>query len=838
MELLAPAGNEECLHAAVQAGADAVYLGAGDFNARRGADNFTLETLEAGCDYAHLRGVKIYMTVNTVIMPDEFERALELVRQGYRRGVDAFIVQDIGLAREVSRVASDANLHISTQMNTHNSAGIAASAALGAKRVTLAREISLLEMRHLCDQAHDLGMQVEVFGHGALCICYSGQCYLSSLAGGRSANRGMCAQPCRLPYELHDSALRKPVDSDGDRLLSPKDLCTINLLGQLRDCGVDSVKIEGRMKSADYVSSVVGVYRKVLDRLGQDDEAHATREEERTLSEAFSRGFTTAYLTQDTKREMMSYKRPNNRGAFIGRISNVHGDVIDIESEQTISKGDALEFWTNRGHSAFVVGDVKEMGARTSTKSARDARGNRKSAKARRSDSVKDAKRVFRLEGVRLRLGKGDRVFRVRSASQSFKDNSLLPKVPVTASIKIHIGQPAQMTLTTASDRFTEPVSARVFGQPVERARTKALSASDVSDQIARMGSTPFDLKGIDVDLDDGVGMGFSQLHHLRAAASDELQNAILAPWHTRKLKRQEKRAIAASQPTRGCELTVLVSNPACARAARRAGADRILVHAENYGRGEGVIAGQLSQTAEQMGYPKKAIIDMPVVDHDPVEGTRESTFEFDPWRYVKDGRSVVVSNLGQLVRASEMNVELEVGPHIPADNLNTLQTLRDFGAKRVWLSPELSLDQVKKLGKDTPIPLGITVIGQAEVMTTEHCMLTSQGPCAQNCGSCPRRRSPHWLSDRKGYKVPVVTDLCGRSHLYNAVSLDIARMMPELLASGISAIMVDATLMTVQQTSEAVNRAKRARDLALTSNNSVSKREGTTTGHMFRPVE
>ncbi len=838
MELLAPAGNEECLHAAVQAGADAVYLGAGDFNARRGADNFTLDTLARACDYAHLHGVKIYMTVNTVVMPDEFGRALELVRQGYRRGVDGFIVQDIGLAREIRGVAPDAHLHISTQMNTHNAAGIAAAAALGAQRVTLAREIALPELKHLCDEAHQFNMQVEIFGHGALCICYSGQCYLSSLIGGRSANRGMCAQPCRMPYELHDSALRKPVHSPGDRLLSPKDLCTINLLDQLAECGVDSIKIEGRMKSADYVHAVVGVYRAALDRLAQTGEEHATPAEERTLAEAFSRGFTTAYLTGDTKTEMMSYKRPNNRGVFVGRIVSVRDDVVDIETETSIAKGDALEFWTNRGHSAYVVHDFTELCPGKATKDSRGGKGKR-SQNNRRTNSTRTArgKRVIRLQGVRLRLGKGDRVFRVRSASQAFVDNSMLPKTPVSASVKLHLGQPAQLTLTTASDRFVDPITVRVFGQTVEQARTKELAEADVREQISRMGTSPFELTDISVDLDAQVGMGFSQLHHLRANATDKLEEAILAPWHERKLKRQPKRKISEVQPTQGCELTVLVANPACARAARRAGADRILVHAENYGRGQGVIAGQLSQTAEQTGYPKKAIICMPIVDHDPVEGTREYTFDFDPWNYVKAGRSVVVSNLGQLVRAADMDVSPEAGPQIPADNIYTLQALHDFGAERVWLSPELSLDQIRELGQDSPVPLGITVIGQAELMTTEHCMLTSQGPCAQNCGSCPRRRSPHWLSDRKDYKIPVVTDLCGRSHLYNAVPLDISHLMPDLIGAGISSVMVDATLMTAQQTSDAVSRAKRARDLALKSDNTVSKKEGTTTGHMFRPV-
>ena len=310
LELLAPAGSMESLHAAVTAGADAVYLGASQFNARNSADNFTLESLKVACDYAHLRGVKVYLTLNTVVLPSELPDALELARQAFRAGVDAFIVQDVGIAAEISRTLPEARLHISTQMNIHDKDGLRAVAALGAKRVTLARELSLEEIAELAKLANELGIELEAFGHGALCICYSGQCFMSSLIGGRSANRGRCAQACRLPYTLHNRALRKNLPAPGEHLLSPKDLCTVELLPELIKAGVSSLKIEGRMKSPDYVKNVVGVYRSVLDRaLAYENEAlraefdcgsvelpvaektlspRPTEEEKQVLSEAFS----------------------------------------------------------------------------------------------------------------------------------------------------------------------------------------------------------------------------------------------------------------------------------------------------------------------------------------------------------------------------------------------------------------------------------------------------------------------------------------------------------------------------------------------------------------------
>lgn len=809
IELLAPAGNEACLHAAVRAGADAVYLGADRFNARRGADNFTLEDLPRICDYAHLRGCKIYLTTNTIVLPSEANAALELVRQAYRAGVDAFIVQDIGLADEIHRTLPDARLHISTQMNTHNLAGLQAAARIGAKRVTLAREMSMIEIDYLCSEAQKLGLEVEAFAHGAICICYSGQCFMSSMIGGRSANRGMCAQACRLPYELHNKALRKSLDAPGEHLLSPKDLCSVGLLPELVSCGVSSLKIEGRMKSPEYVSAVVGVYRAVLDRVlaCADEEdvpasARPTQDEMRVLSEAFSRGFTTAYLTNDTSNEMMSYSRPNNRGVFIGRVSKVDQEIVDIACEQDLLVGDVIEFWTGKGHFAHTIKELKRGRAG-----------------------------VFRVR-VPKRVGKGDRVFRVRSAAAEYVDNPLEPRVPITGSIALGIGSPAILTLCAPSGEF-----ATVEGPVVEAARTKSVSADDVRSHIDRFGSTPFCLEDLDVQLDDGVGIGFSLLHKMRSEAAERLEQAMLEPYRNRLLPKVVDSPDLPHLRTHGCLVAALATNAACARAAKKAGADVVYVPAINYKRGESVVAGQLSETVAQAGYPNKSIIVMPTVDKDPLPGTREERFDFDPWKYVKPGKTVLVENLGQIDRAREMGAEVEVGPHVPVINPLTLDSMARRGVKRVWLSPELALGQIQQLGDCGSVELGVTVIGSTELMVTEHCLLMSQGPCNQNCASCPRRRSPHYLKDRKGYEMPVVTDCCGRSHVYNAVPLDIAHLVPDLLQVGVGALMVDTTMMNTSETTDAVARAVRARDVAIKHGNAIGRKEGTTTGHIFRGV-
>ncbi len=897
LELLAPAGSREALHAAVSAGADAVYLGASQFNARNSADNFTLDTLREACDYAHLRQVKVYLTLNTVVLPSELPDALELARQAFRAGVDAYIVQDLGIAQEIARTLPEARLHISTQMNVHDVDGLRAVAALGAKRVTLARELSFEDLSVLAKEAQELGVELEVFGHGALCVCYSGQCFLSSLVGGRSANRGRCAQACRLPYTLHNRALRKNLPAPGEHLLSPKDLCTIDFLPELIQTGVSSLKIEGRMKSPDYVKNVVGVYRAVLDRaLAYVDEMHraefdcgsvelpvsdtflsprATEEEKQVLSEAFSRGFTSAYLTKTRDNSIMSYKRPNNRGVFIGRVASVSGKNVSIACEQELSVGDALEFWTNRGH---FVAEVDQL--------SYDKAGNA---------------RITVNRGV----GKGDRVFRVRNASASFKDDEHAPRIPLYGKASLLIGKPLTLSISTkpfvaseARQSFcsaSEPESAcgaiggaqlgvqsgaqsgvqsgaqsssqsgvqpgvqsgshpgvqsdapsglqrasepgycvTVEGALVEPARTKAVSKEEVAEHIDRMGSTSFTFADLAVELDEGVGIGFSALHKIRSQAIEELTEEVLSAYHSRSLKRTPARAKAPRIRKGSCKVGAWATNPACARAAKKAGADFIYVPVMNYRRGEAVIAGQLSATSEQAGYPKQCIPALPVVSHLFDERDRNG---FDIWKRVKADKPVFVENFGQLLRASELGALPEVGPHIPVTNMLDVQLMHDCGATRIWLSPELSLVQIEELGEVSPVPLGLTIMGSQEMMVTEHCLLMSQGPCNQDCAQCPRRKSPHYLKDRKGYEMPVITDACGRSHLYNAVSLDVAHAIPDLIRAGVSALMVDTTLMNVSEVSKKVARAVRARDIALKGDNRVSKAEGATSGHLFRGV-
>jgi len=291
------------------------------------------------------------------------------------------------------------------------------------------------------------------------------------------------------------------------------------------------------------------------------------------------------------------------------------------------------------------------------------------------------------------------------------------------------------------------------------------------------------------------------------------------------------------------CRVVAWATNPACARAAKRAGADAVYVPVLNFRRGQAVLEGRLQDDPEQAGYPKQCVMALPTIDHDPLYApdgapqTREAALSFDPWDYVREGKPVYADSVASLVRAYSVGALPEAGIHVPIMNAAALEEAAALGAQRIWLSPELTLGQVDDLARASSVALGITVAGFQELMVTEHCLLMSQGACAQTCEACPRRTLRHALHDRKGFEFPVVTDLLGRSHLYNGVELDLAAAVSDLVEIGIDALMVDTTLMSKQQAQAAVARIVRARDTAISGQPAPQKRPGTTTGHLFRGV-
>lgn len=315
VELLSPAGDLDCVKAAVQNGADAIYVGASTFSARANA-NFTLQELEEIINYAHIRDVKVHLALNTLIKNNEFSEAMEIASKAYELGVDAIIVQDLGLATELIKTFPKLPIHASTQMTIHNLDGVKTCENLGFERVVLSRELSLEEISYIC---RNTKLEIETFIHGALCISYSGQCLFSSMVGGRSANRGKCAQACRLPYKL----LENDKIIDDGYLLSPRDLYGLDLLPSLIEAGVKSFKIEGRLKSPEYVAIVTRIYRKYIDLYYSKEKYEVDLKDRQDLLQVFNRGnFSCGHLNKEANLDLVFKEKQNNMGIYVGNVAN------------------------------------------------------------------------------------------------------------------------------------------------------------------------------------------------------------------------------------------------------------------------------------------------------------------------------------------------------------------------------------------------------------------------------------------------------------------------------------------------------------------------------------
>ena len=472
MELLAPAGDMDALRAAVQNGADAVYLGTGSFNARRHAGNFDGDGLKAAVDYCHVHGVKVHVTINTLVRQDELAPLFDTIRAVNLSGADAVIVQDFGAARAIRAIAPEMELHASTQMAAHNAHAARFLRDQGFDRVVLAREATFEDMAACAD----CGIDVEVFVHGALCVACSGQCLMSSLVGGRSGNRGLCAQPCRLPWRL---------DGKEGYLLSTRDLCAIDDLPRLRDAGVRSLKIEGRLKRAEYVAVTVAAYRRALDALyaGEALDTAALRGD---LRQMFNRGgFTRGYGPGMAEGELMYPRRPNHIGVEVGRCRGAGEIVLDAD----IDPADALAL--RRGSEDIPVKLSGAVGTRV------------KCPGARPGDAL-----------VRL-VSEAQ----MRAARASY-DGEHRPN-DVTMRAALRVGQPARLWVSDGRH------AAEAVGGIIEAATGRPFDPDRARQQLQKTGGTAWRATEIMLDADENAFVPASLLNALRRDALVSLEAAI-----------------------------------------------------------------------------------------------------------------------------------------------------------------------------------------------------------------------------------------------------------------------------------------------------------------------
>ena len=784
-ELLAPAGSWEALVAAVQNGADAVYLGGKLFNARHSASNFDNEAMARAVEYAHIRGVKIYVTVNILLANHELEEALSFLHFLHNTGVDAVILQDLGLAKLAKETIPELTLHASTQMTVHNTAGVELMQQSGFDRIVLARELELGEIAAIKSET---GADLEAFIHGALCVCYSGQCLMSSLIGGRSGNRGKCAQPCRLQYQLVDQRGRNLADPGqvGEYLLSPRDINTSAQIPQLIAAGINSFKIEGRMKRPEYVATVIRTYRNLIDRALEDSEGFFVEENEsRELAQIFNRDFSPGYFLGNPGRDLMSYKRPNNRGVRLGRVKgfNAKNKTLEILLEEPLRLGDGIEVWVSEGgRTGIEVSSMLVYGKPAEYAEAGTLVGLSIPGKIRPGD------RVFKTHDAQL----------MERARETFTSTKETKKIPLHFLVRAKIDEPMYLRVTDDNGLTAEGYSDEAGQEAVKRPLTREF----LEDQLDRLGNTPFALDKLEAQILGNVILPMREINELRRRVLADLEHkraranrrSGVAEHIFRERLRHSLGELASTLTERSQpQLAVNVTDLTSLEAAVSYGANIVYFGGESY-RSKGIIKAKDLQAGLEFCRKNGValVLNSPRILHDQelkafirlLEGVKE----------LPDG--ILVGNLGLLKVIKDYSDQPVIGDFtLNPFNSATLHYLKERGVERTVLSPELTMRQIQELAATTPMPLEAIVQGALPLMNTKYCPVGSilgdlstgkrcNGPChSKTCG----------LKDRMGLIFPIEVDQYCRMHLFNAKELCVIEDVPTLLDAGVSVLRIEA---------------------------------------------
>lgn len=702
-ELLCPAGDEAALKAAIDCGANAVYLGYKAFGARASAVNFDDEALERAVRYAHLYHARVHVTVNTLVKPSELEGVHQALTAIQAAGADAVIVQDQGVAAMVRRDFPRLHLHASTQMALCNAEGARMAQKLGFDRVVLARECSLEDIRRVCET----GIETEVFAHGALCTAVSGRCLMSSMAGGRSGNRGRCAQPCRQEFRL---------GGQNGPLISLRDLCTLDDLPAFCEAGVASLKVEGRLKSAEYVAVVTSVYRRALDQIARGEFHPGDYREKEKLMQIFNRGgFTRGHAFDAEDADMITPDRVSHEGLPIGEILSVRRDFASMRTDRDLHNGDSLQLRGQKDEDMRYSGPDVPAG---------------------------------QTAALRLRPGlhvtPGTAVARLTDAQQVDAARSHMPTpVPVSMFARFSIGQPMQLSMTDGETSIT------FTGEEVQAAQKRASTADDARRQLEKLGGTPFVCENMQVSADEGVFLPVSALNALRRDAVDKLTEARIAAFaepadHPSGSFQMSRRICSdISQES----LAVIFSDPRMAESLLEAGASMLVYAAKTF---------TAYAIAEDLGHlPKGCWLRL------PPQMTQETLDSIVPVieEYKNHLAGIWAESVAQLALLPDM--PMVAGEGVPVTNAEAVQVIRDTGVSACMLWPEWSFADQKAV---PAMPRLMKLYGREMLMLLNHCPervrlgLSANRAACRLCKTvsavCGRENAV--MTDRKGYQFPL----------------------------------------------------------------------------------
>ena len=718
IDLLSPVGNFECLKAAVQNGADSVYFGSNLFNARAFANNFNSEELQKAIQYAKIRGVKTNLTLNTLIKDDEFEAAINVAKEAYQFGIDAIIVQDLGLARTLIKLFPDLPIHASTQMTVHNLNGALELQDLGFKRVVLSRELSTDEIDYICKNTK---IEIECFVHGALCISYSGQCLFSSMLGGRSGNRGKCAGPCRLPYELLEND--KTINSG--YLLSTRDLCGLDYIPFFIKSGVKCLKIEGRMKSPEYVAIVTRIYRKYIDLALSGEPYVIDKNDKKQLIQVFNRGMSSSgHLQNEPNRNLVFKDKPNNMGLFLGIVEkyNKSKGHITIKLKEPINIGDTIALENESG--SYTISELME---------------NHKNI-----DNTKIGQTVTigRMKG---NINLGDKVYKMSSkalstlAKDSYKKENR--KVNLNCKISIKKSQPICINVSSCSnlELYKDLDITCTLDYIPEEAKNRPLDKETIIKQITKTSSTPYQFKNIKIDLDDNMFLPkISILNELRRTALENVETFALTNIHktlteTQPLYDQKEQLLDNMRDFVNQKINFSETRiPKISLLLNELNVDFDYLKLENidniYIPLKYFANKKYENILKSLSQKFDTFIYMPTI----VKGNYKNLFYSNAENAVKkyDIKGFVISNICTIKLLHTLFTDIDKYFKIIANytfnvfNSQTVLELKKLGISKFTLSPELDRSTITKLCNYSYLQKELIVYGKTPLLNMNYCLL------------------------------------------------------------------------------------------------------------------
>ena len=796
IELLSPAGNFECLKAAVQNGANCIYFGANLFSARAYANNFDDDELAKAIEYCKIRGVKTNLTLNILIKDNELESAFNVAKKAYEFGIDAIIVQDLGLAKMLIKSFPDLPIHASTQMSVHNLQGVLELQELGFSRVVLSRELSIEEIEYICENSN---IEIECFIHGALCISYSGQCLFSSMIGGRSGNRGKCAQSCRLPYELIEN---DKTTLDKGYLLSPRDLCSLDYIPRLINCGVKSLKIEGRMKSPEYVATVTRIYRKYINLAKSNKPYKIDEQDRKDLMQVFNRGnFSSGHLNPHSNKDLIFSEKPNNMGLFLGHVAkyNQSKGLITLNLNEPIEIGDTIALEKETG--TYTISEL--MTKNTNIKTA----------------NPNDFVTIGRMKG---NIKVGDKIYKMSSkpltslAYSSFENDIQTKKIPLNCEIKIVKNSPISIHVSSACDLEIYrklDIYCEIDAIPTESIK-HPLEKEKVISQITKTNNTPYYFKNIKIKLDENTFLpNIKALNELRRTALTLVEDFAKSKiQRTTNKEFENKNYYNRTNQEKAISLLLNKIN---------LNEDYTSLHGINniYIPLKFFTQKNYEQVINGLSNKFNLYIYLPTIIKSNYRNLLAANIEKTINTYnIKGFILSNISNFKFLKDFNTENFEFIANYTFNIFNQRTLAELDKLGINKFTISPELdksTIDRFLEISNQELI-----CYGRTPLMNMNYCPLGKSNRCYPECTMKCNTDNNYYLKDRLNLKFPIEPDnIQTVSTLYNSKITSIAPNDFENITS-LRIDILEENISEIQQIIDTVNKGEKLKGNQYTNAN------------------